>query len=728
MGKNKLIPFLFILALSLGSCFFLFKTLKIDTNIFNALSPEKEASDALNAIAVYESKIKNQFALLFDTSKLDEIEDKVKIGAKIHSSLLSSGLFNKILFKDTRDLSKIPTFYYKYKKALLTEDQKKLIKDKKFKTLEKQALEKIYSPFSSAAATLSIDPLALMGDFFEGMYNPARVSYENGYYITEDKKILIRGEIKESKEKEALDLLQRLEKKYSIVYSSMAFYGEVAKVQAENESKKLSALSLGLIFLFFLIFFKSFRHLGLGVIFLALCISLSLSITNFIFGSIHIITMLMGISVLGLVIDYFIHFFMEELDGMKTVSLAVSDIRKPLIYSFLTSATGFSIFYFSPLPILKQFSILGVLTLLFATLSTLFLLPMFYKSSMWARSAREGLNEKIFSKVFVFILCLFSLSLILKGNVSNDIQTFSKKDQKLDSLERKLKESLKLKPGLNYIVSKGKTEQALLENEEKNKSRVRSKGANASFISDWLPSLKSQKESLDLYKKLERVKKRILLKLGVKKNKTKKLRDEPKEEIQLITKELWESSIPSQEFNLQWVGEINENLYSVTPVFEKKVQQKNIYSRISILNTQLDEFSKNVLQGIGIFLLVISLLLSLLHGPIGALKIIFPVALASCVSLAAAALIFGNIVVFHLLGVVLVITLGLDYSFFYFFNRDKSKTVAKAIMLSVLTTLSSFGVLFLSSTTAVQAFGTTVFIGVFVCWLLVPISRKARLF
>ena len=65
---------------------------------------------------------------------------------------------------------------------------------------------------------------------------------------------------------------------------------------------------------------------------------------------------------------------MEEIDGQKSVGQAISDIRKPLAYSFLTSSIGFLCFYFSPISILKQFSLLGILTLFLAVVITLFIL------------------------------------------------------------------------------------------------------------------------------------------------------------------------------------------------------------------------------------------------------------------------------------------------------------------------------------------------------------------
>ena len=93
-------------------------------------------------------------------------------------------------------------------------------------------------------------------------------------------------------------------------------------------------------------------------------------------------------------------------------------------------------------------------------------------------------------------------------------------------------------------------------------------------------------------------------------------------------------------------------------------------------------------------------------------------------SLSLSFLIKGHLDLFNFLGCILIFSLGVDYTFFYYFNRKQHPLSAKGIEISTLTTLASFGILALSSTQAVYSFGLTVLIGIFATWIFVPMSAN----
>ncbi len=76
---------------------------------------------------------------------------------------------------------------------------------------------------------------------------------------------------------------------------------------------------------------------------------------------------------------------------------------------------------------------------------------------------------------------------------------------------------------------------------------------------------------------------------------------------------------------------------------------------------------------------------------------------------------------FNLLGLILILGIGIDYTLF-FSEQKKSLSTLLAITLSGLTTLLSFGLLSLSQTHAIHSFGITVLTGIFVAWLLSPLA------
>ncbi|RUO72021.1 RND transporter [Pseudidiomarina sediminum] len=79
---------------------------------------------------------------------------------------------------------------------------------------------------------------------------------------------------------------------------------------------------------------------------------------------------------------------------------------------------------------------------------------------------------------------------------------------------------------------------------------------------------------------------------------------------------------------------------------------------------------------------------------------------------------------FHLIGAMLVVVLGIDYGVFCASPIQRAHAL-QAISISALTTMVAFGALSFSSTPAIAAFGTTVLVGVGVTALLAPVLSTA---
>ncbi len=108
----------------------------------------------------------------------------------------------------------------------------------------------------------------------------------------------------------------------------------------------------------------------------------------------------------------------------------------------------------------------------------------------------------------------------------------------------------------------------------------------------------------------------------------------------------------------------------------------------------------------------IILLLSVRYGPRKTLRIVMPPALAAMVALGTLGWLGMPLNIFHLLALLLVLGVGIDYTLFLEEGVEHFDTTLVAIGLSAFTTMVSFGLLALSATPAVSAFGITVLIGI----------------
>jgi predicted exporter len=109
---------------------------------------------------------------------------------------------------------------------------------------------------------------------------------------------------------------------------------------------------------------------------------------------------------------------------------------------------------------------------------------------------------------------------------------------------------------------------------------------------------------------------------------------------------------------------------------------------------------------------------------IAAWRVLAPTVVASGLTLAVFGLAGQAINLFHVLALLLVLGMGVDYGIFLQEHPSREdRTAWVAVGLSAVCTLLSFGLLGLSKTPALQAFGLTMLLGVATVWLIAPCFR-----
>lgn len=102
-------------------------------------------------------------------------------------------------------------------------------------------------------------------------------------------------------------------------------------------------------------------------------------------------------------------------------------------------------------------------------------------------------------------------------------------------------------------------------------------------------------------------------------------------------------------------------------------------------------------------------------------RVLAPTALASIATLAMLGFASQNLQLFHVLALMLLLGVGVDYGIFMQEHPERSdRTPWLAVGMSAANTILSFGLLGLSATPALQAFGLTMLLGTTLVWLLVP--------
>ena len=106
-------------------------------------------------------------------------------------------------------------------------------------------------------------------------------------------------------------------------------------------------------------------------------------------------------------------------------------------------------------------------------------------------------------------------------------------------------------------------------------------------------------------------------------------------------------------------------------------------------------------------------------------RVLAPTALASLVALAVFGIAGQGLQLFHILALMLLLGIGVDYGIFFQEQARAHEGVAwLSVALSAVSTLLSFGLLAISQTPALQAFGATMAIGIASVCFIVPFFRN----
>src|SRR5262249_3313555 len=101
-------------------------------------------------------------------------------------------------------------------------------------------------------------------------------------------------------------------------------------------------------------------------------------------------------------------------------------------------------------------------------------------------------------------------------------------------------------------------------------------------------------------------------------------------------------------------------------------------------------------------------------------RLLAPTAISSVLTLALLTVVGQGLQLFHVLAFMLLLGVGVDYAIFLHEQKRCVASALLAVSISAIGILLSFGLLALSRTPALQAFGLTMLIGIMTVWLLTP--------
>lgn len=740
--QNKLVKIfriLFVLILVTLGVLVLFKPAHTETNILKAIFSSK--SD--NLLVDLSSRFSAKINIIVESNDFEKAEEVSKtIYAKIDKTKMKSSDAN---------ITEIIEEYEKYHNNLLSNQTRKYLINKQYDKVEENAYEALYNPVIPPVGSIEDDPFLLLTDFVMNLNENSQapssftpIQQNDKFYslvmLDVDKELALSPTVLNKEVKKLVDIQKEFSKNGTKVYLTGApIHSYFASSHSIFEINLICILStlfvIGLVFWYFGSL-SPLIPIGLSI---GLGIYAGYCMTALVFRNIHILTFVFSTTLIGVCVDYSLHYFVALKEG-KTGTEVIKDIFKSLTVSLITTVSAFLILLFADFTLLRQISIFTITGLVTVYGIVVLWYPLLEKIGLGYKpdntnSCRVGKTQcphKADKDAFVgqampdnnsnekhaslhlgifaskprltarLLSCLIAILLIIglfHTHFDDNIKNMYTPPKTLLNAEKLFTEIAGTSADTSIFVVKGNNLEELLQKEEEIADKLN--GIEYQALSKYVPSEKRQKSNQILRKELYRTKLNdFAIFLPVQKR------------SQLISQNYGNNFLSvNNDFEFMkknFLIDKNTSIMVVSGYNGEKIDGVRIINFQKDISAQI-KHCRRVCLGLLIPIFgLLYLLLAKIYDKKSGLKILLP-------SICAVILLFGflglfgcSINLFHLLAIFLIIGFGLDYSVFRFTNPEKA---GDSVFLSCITTVFSFALLAFAGFKLISSLGTVLSLG-----------------
>lgn len=749
------------------------KATHIDTNILSLLPSTEHDPVIERAIRSFTEHVGQKTIFLFGHSDVQ----KARRAAQVYiRTLLQSGLFKPPLFRIQQKHNRaFYDLYFPHRWSLVSQSlRKELQHPQGAQRWKRKVLQLLYGPTSSAfSPLLSRDPLLLFSSFVRELpSSPGKLRIHQGFMTLKRKKRTYIFAAIESKTspfarstqlaltasmKKANAAMRNAEPQTVLHSTGAIYFAQAAGASAEREMKTIGLGSLLGLLLLLLIVFRSLRPILLGGLPLAVGFLMAWTVCTWVFRQIHMLTLVFGASLIGVCIDYAFHYFSEQRMAAPdwTPAQGLRHILPGTTLGVITSVIGYLGLLLAPFPGLQQMAVFSSVGLVGAYATVLCWFPLLsgrqHKAStpwlltLWMPLYHFWQQAKSNKTMKWYILGVIGLALpgLTQLKANDDVRQLYHADLSLKQQDQKIRKWIGSIDGSRFFLVVGTTPEHVLQREEQLLPHLHrlTQAKTLQFIqalSPFIPSLQLQKRNIQQLTKtfgasdraLELYMKEMGFSTQAIQSQTHALHSA---EQKMLTVTKWLQHPASKHLRHLWLGKINKRYASIVMLGGVKKEKELIHIERSIPGVhyinKVDDVSQlfrryRYLSSwlIALAYLCIFLLLVVRYTWKHACFILLPPVIAAIVALSAVGSIMGVFNLFHVLALLLVLGIGIDYTLFFAEAQKQWQATLLAILLSACTTLLSFGLLAWSETPLLRSFGLTVLFGMSTAFIFSPIA------
>ncbi|ELA7316183.1 MMPL family transporter [Vibrio alginolyticus] len=732
----------------------------IETNILKLLPKNQQNPVAEHAFESVSASMSDKVIFVITAPDSNAL---FAAAAEFDKGLRQSNHFRDVVGKiSPQEQQAWASYYFKHRFQLLTPEQRERLSQNPEQQVQ-HVIQSLYNPFSGVTGQeLQNDPFLLFRDYLSQVtQQSSSFRLDNGYLSVEKdgaQYLLINAELKDSPYsltgQLAVPDIQALEQsvaqKYGaeVAHTGVLFYADFGTQSAKSEISTIGVFSLlGIIALFVLVF-RSVVPLSLALLSITIGLLVALSVTTWIFGKVHLFSLVFGASLIGVSIDYAFHYLTERLaagnewdseQGLKHIFIAIT-------LGLITSLIGYLGMLVAPFPGLQQLALFSSIGLIAAYITVVAWYPILARNPSRTISTLPGqsllakwltLWNQPRIKVGLPMLCVVASGFfLLQLNYDDDIRLLQTMPNDLKQQETLITTLSGMQSSQQMLVVTADDDENLMKKLESLTPTLEAWKADSTIesyqsLSRYLSSVERQQQDYQLIRDLYATQSSPLTSgLGLSKK--------PKMDADFIpvTVEQYLQNPVSAPVRFLHLGKIKEKSATVVVLNQlqdsavvkgfSKSQSDVVYlNKAEEISALFGEYRIKIMELLAAASAVIFLVLIKRYGLQHSCRVLLPSLIACACGLATAVAMGTTLNLFNLLGLVLILGIGIDYTLF-FAEKARSVSTLLAITLSAMTTVLSFGLLSLSQTHAIHSFGITVLSGIFVAWLLSPIAIKTE--
>lgn len=668
---------------------------------------------------------------------------------------------------DRDGLRQIGELYFPYRRGLLSESDRHRLEQARGDEIARRALAQVFGPVGMAdAGILRHDPFLLVPAFLAELPLPvSRLSLDDGLLSTRAEGrtwVLVSARL--AGEPFAVEFQRRFTDAFDRTAAELCAgapglevlrLGAVffARAGAEEALSEASSLGLASVVGTVLVVLSAFRTLtplwqslvavGVGVLSaIALCLA--------VFGELHVAVLLFGVSLVGIAVDYSLHYACEAFSReAATPHERLARVIPGLVLGLATSVVGYGTFLLAPFPGLHQVALFSAVGLLAAFATVVLFAPALERrrpavgrvpmlaaatrfSALWRepryRAVRRGL---------ILLLALLGAVGATRIHADDDVRRSQSLAPDLVEEQERIQRLIGATGATQFFLVEAPGDEEALRAQETLAERLhrlrlaqvlRGFHAPASFV----PSAARQRENRLLVRErldvphLEAHRARLgLAERAIPADDSVPVLDlETAMTAPALASAISTLRIPGDDGRVRHVvvveGVTRPDLVGRAA---DGVPGAHFVDMAGDVSRLLEKYRKRAVMLVAGSAALMLPLLAWRYGALRGLLVLAPPVAAAALTPALEALAGLAFTFFDAMALVLVLSIGVDYAIFCAeTDRARMARTIVAIWLAAMTTILAFGLLSLSRVTAVAAFGSTMLLGILLAVLLAPLA------